>query len=132
NRFQQFTFSNHFDRDRLGSSLEQKLPSLIATALTVTKVAPAVLFAIEKLAIALEKILNAGVSTLNCAYSPLFNREIVVLDTVSLLPPKSLEKPAPKKDPVEVEPTLVEDKTWKCIYPLPIQDDESLATDIPV
>lgn len=81
NRYQQFTFSKHFTRIALSSGLEQKAPSILATALNVTKIAPVIFFAIEKFTKATETLFNAGLFLVNSAYGALFgSRETAVLN----------------------------------------------------
>ncbi len=88
-RFKLFTFSKNFERLHLKSGFEQNAPSAIATALNVTRIAPAVFFVLEKLSRALETILNAGVSLLNCAYSALLDHDVVELDVQELIEQKT-------------------------------------------
>ncbi len=99
-----FTFSKQFAREKLAEGFSKKAPSQVATALNVMKIAPALFFMIEKLAAALETVLNAGASLLGCSASAFDNHEIIVVDN-SGKADKTLAAPTP----VKVETTIVEE-----------------------
>ncbi len=98
-RYQQFTFSKNFERAQLSQGFAQKFPSPIVTALNVTRIAPAVFFAVEKFAQALQAVLNAGSSLLHCACGCLFDKEIVVMEAPK--PTKSIEEKPVDKTPIQ-------------------------------
>lgn len=124
NRYQQFTFSNQFTRAELAKNFEQNVPSPIVTALNVTKIVPAIFFALEKLSAALESLLNGAVFLLNSAYGALLDsHEIVVMDLETLEKNDPESNEATDASPVsdsEISDLALQDKS-----DFPVGDDSS-------
>ena len=98
-----FIFSKQLDRAQLASGFAQTAPSQIVTALNVTKIAPALFYMIEKIAFALEAVLNRAASLLGCAVSV----EIIAVDNFG----KENETPAAVIEEKQPAPTLAKDQT---------------------
>lgn len=121
NRFTDLTLSHHFDQSRLWNRLERKIPHPVITALRITLLLPALFFAIEKTAKALEVLGNAGIFLANrihrlcCAPSPSApqtKKETAILKKVSLEPEISFtdKAPAPSALPFEQSSEISSDE----------------------